>query len=236
MSKTRLKLLSIIIAFTLIICILNISVTTKQGIDYQVREIRLPLYLKILDFVDRHYNYKNLVANILGGTKDENDKTVRIFNWVTSHVQKNPQELPVIDDHPLNVLIRGYGVSDQFEDIFTILCTYAGMEAFFKMFKNSSNGVYYMSFVKVNGKWRPLSAFGGVYSTKDGAIASVNDILLDHKLLTPFVSRLPNFETDTFLKEIDSMDFKEWSVRTNGQSPAGRASCLIKKIFHRNRK
>jgi hypothetical protein len=210
-----------------------VSVTTKQGVNYQVHEIKLPLYLKMLDFIDRHYNYKNLLLNILGDTKNDNDKTIKIIKWVNANVRKNPKELPIIDDHPLNILIRGYGVPDQFEDIFTILCTYSGMEAFFKRFKNYSGELYYISFVKIYGKWCPLSAFGNVYAAKGSAIASVDDILLDKKLLVPFSSNLPNFETDTFLKEINGMYFKAKSIRINGQSPAGRVLCIIKSMFHR---
>lgn len=227
-KKNYLKSLLILIILVSIIIVLNIKVTTKQGIDYKVHEIKLPLYLKILDFVDRHYNYSNLVSNILGDAKGDNEKTVRIFDWITSNVRKNPKELPIIDDHPMNILIRGYGVQDQFEDIFTILCTYAGMEAFFKRFKNHSGGIYYMSFVKIGGRWRPLSAFGGVYAAKDGVIVSVDDILLDKELLAPFSSNLLNFDTDAFLKDIKSMDYNRWSVRTKGQSPVGRALSCIK--------
>src|SRR3989338_2882841 len=236
MKKNYLVILSTVVVFMSAMFALNVSVTTKQGINGQVHEIKLPLYLKMLDFVDRHYNYKNLVANILGDAKDENAKTLKIFNWVTANVRENPKELPIIDDHPLNILIRGYGMEDQFEDIFTILCTYAEMEAFFKLFKNHSGGGYYVSFVKIGGRWRPLSTFRGAYATKDRAIASVDDILLDKKLLTPFLSNLSNFETDSFLKDINSMDFKAWSVRTNGQSPIGRVSCFVKNIFYRNKK
>lgn len=212
---------------------LNVSVITKQAINGKVDAIKLPLYLKILDFVDRHYNYKNLVVNILGDTRDENDKVVKIFNWVISHVQKKPRELPVIDDHPLNILIRGYGMQDQFEDIFTILCTYAGLDAIFKSFKNNSGDVYYVSLIKINGRWSPLSASGGVYSTKNGAIASLDDILLDRKLMAPFISNIPNFESDTFLKEINTMDYNPGSIRVIGQSPMGRAMFHIKKMVNR---
>jgi hypothetical protein len=236
MKKVFLIVLVAVIMLISVISLLNVSVTTKQGIDYRVHEIKLPLYLKILDFVDRHYNYKNLVAYILGDTKNDDARTMKIFDWVTANVRENPEELPVIDDHPFNILIRGYGVQDQFEDIFTILCTYAGMEAFFKVFKNQSGESYYISFVKIGGKWCPLSAFRGVYAAKDGVIASVDDILLDRKLLTPFESKLLDFEMDTFLKEINGMTYKADSTRTNGQSPAGRALCFIKNIFHRNRK
>ncbi|MDP3791609.1 MAG: hypothetical protein Q8R38_06170 [Candidatus Omnitrophota bacterium] len=235
MNKARTKLLSIATALILIICILNISVVTKQGVDCRLHEIKLPLYLKILNFVDRHYNYKHIVKSITGDTKDDNAKAIKILNWVYTNVRKSPKELPSIDDHPLHVLIRGYGAGDQFEDIFTILCTYAGMDAFFKMFLNSSNRIYYISFVKIRGKWCPLSAFDGVYLTKNGSIASVNDILLDKKLLAPFISNLGNFETDTFLREIDNIDFNVWSVRAKGQSPGGRLLCIIRKFLYPNR-
>jgi len=234
MKKAHLIALLTVIMLMSVIFVLNVSVSTKQGVNYQVHQIRLPLYLKILDFVDRHYNYKNLVSNILGDTKDDNDKTIKIFNWITSNVRKNPKELPIIDDHPLNILIRGYGERDQFEDIFTILCTYARLQAFTKMFKNPSGEVYFISFVRIKGKWCPLSAFANAYSVKNGAIASVDDILVDNKLLAPLESSLPNFDPGSFLKEIRSMDFNIWSSRVKGQSPVGRAICFIKNIFDRN--
>lgn len=233
MNKVYTRLLSIAIALILIICVLNISVATKQAINGKVSAIKLPLYLKILDFMDRHYNYKNLVANILAGTRNENDKAVKIFNWVVSHVQKKPKELPVIDDHPLNILIRGYGMQDQLEDIFTILCTYAGMDSIFKSFKNSSGDVYYVSLIKINGRWCPLSASGGVYAARNGVVVSVDDILLDRKLLAPFISNMPDFEPDTFLKEISTMDYRPGSMRVIGQSPIGRALFHIKKMVNR---
>jgi hypothetical protein len=110
------------------------------------------------------------------------------------------------------------------------------MEAFFKMFKNYFGETYYMSFAKINGRWCPLSASGNTYATKESVVASVDDILLDRELLAPFSSNLPNFEMDTFLKETKSMDYKIWSIRTRGQSPVGRVSCLIKTIFYRNKK
>ena len=232
MKKNHIIVLAVVLVmFTSLMFILNIKVSTKQGINYQVHEIKLPLYLKALDFIDRHYNYKNLVSNLLVGTKDDSAKAIKILEYINANVQKNPKELPVIDDHPLNILIRGYGVQDQFEDIFTILCTYAGMEAFFEIFKDHPGEPYYISFVKIKGRWCPFSAFGGIYLTKNGAVASVDDILLDHKLLAPFVSNLPGFKTDTFLSEMGGIDFNKCSVRVKGQSPAGRVSCIIKNMF-----
>lgn len=219
MNKFFLKLLLIAVAAVLIVTILNTSVITKQGVNYQVHEIKMPVYLKLLDFIDRHYNYKNLVVNILGDTKNDNLKAIEILGWVKVNLRRNPDELPVIDDHPLNILIRGYGVEDQFEDIFTILCTYAGMRAFYKRFNNSSGERYFISFVKINGKWCPLSAYGGVYAHKNGLIASVDDLVRNRGLLEPFINSVENFEAESFLSEIAGIDFKQTSRRTTGQSP-----------------
>jgi hypothetical protein len=193
----------------------------------------MPLYLKLIDFIDRHYNYKNLVVNILGDTKNDNAKAIKILDWVNVNLRKNPKELPVIDDHPLNILIRGYGVEDQFEDIFTILCTYAGMKAFYKRFKNNSGERYFISFVKINGRWCPLSAYGRAFADKNGLIASVEDIVCNRVLLELFINNIENFEAESFLSEITRIDFKPTSRRTTGQSPFRRiiniAGEIIKK-------
>jgi hypothetical protein len=228
MKRFSLKLCAVLIGSVLIVSILNVRVITRQGVNYQVREIRVPLYLKLLDFIDRHYNYKNLVVNIAGDAKDSSSKVVKILGWVHANVRKNPQELPVIDDHPLNIIIRGYAVADQFEDIFSILCTYAGQPAFFKMFKNRLGRFYYISFVQIKGRWCPSSAFAGVYSEKSGAIASVEEIFLDKRLLEPFALKLPDFEVDSFLTEIKKMDFNASGGRVKGQSPGGRILYLIR--------
>ena len=63
--KNKIFALSIILILTLILgALLNIKTTTKQGINYHVTEVELPLYLKLLNFYDRHFNYKWLAEHI----------------------------------------------------------------------------------------------------------------------------------------------------------------------------
>lgn len=71
-----------------------------------------------------------MTKEITNGCTNDKDKAMAIFNWIASNIKKQPDELPVMDDHPLNIIIRGYGTRDQFEDIFTILCTYVNLPAF----------------------------------------------------------------------------------------------------------
>ena len=59
--------------------VLNISVTTKRGSNYIVTKIELPLYLKLLNFFDRHFNYKLLVKQIIGHLKTPEEKVFRLF-------------------------------------------------------------------------------------------------------------------------------------------------------------
>lgn len=230
--KSR-KIKYLLLLFLVIICfamILNIRVTTKQGINYEVRLIKIPLYLKILDFFDRHYNYIELVRRITSGSKTEQEKIIKVFEWVTQNVKRNPAELPVMDDHPLNIIIRGYGVNDQLEDIFTILCTYAGCEAFYKKFSNSQGLKYYISFVRIMGEWYPFSAYYNVCPLKNAKLYCVRDILAEPSILSLFSAGIPNFEREAFLEELKNMCFKAESSRVKGQNPLGRLVVYIRDL------
>jgi hypothetical protein len=216
-----------------LVLVLNAQVITKQGVNYNVHSIRIPLYLKILDFFDRHYNYIEIVKRITNGTHQEEQRVIKIFEWVDSNIKRSPEGLPVVDDHPLNIIIRGYGERDQFEDIFTILCTYAGFESFYKIFFNSRGLRYHVSFIKIKDKWYPFSAYYKVYISDKGKLCSVNDILTKPSLLSTFSTHIPNFETSTFLQEIKNMQFKAKAGRVRGQSPLGRLVYCYDNIFNK---
>ena len=135
LKKFIFKLLIGIALLTAMIVLLNIKVTTRQGVNYQVHTIRIPLYLKILDFMDRHYNYKQLVQRIIKNEHDKQERVMKIFSWTYHNIRKQPEELPVVDDHVWHIIVRGYGVSDQSCDVFATLCNYTGIDAFFHSFK-----------------------------------------------------------------------------------------------------
>ena len=112
---------------------LNFTVTTQKGVNFKVQTIKIPLYLKALDFFDRHYNYKLITKRIIRDAQNEQDKAMKILEWTYKNIKRQPKELPVIDDHVWHIIVRGYGLNDQFSDVFTTLCNYAGMDAFFTL-------------------------------------------------------------------------------------------------------
>ena len=157
-------LLLVVLAIIAIGFILNVNVTTKQCINYQCYTRKLPLYLKILDFFDRYYNYKQLVKIIINDTVTEQDRVMKIFEWTYENIKKRPAGLPVIDDHVWHIIIRGYGTSDQASDVFTTLCNYAGIDAFFTwaMTPDRSKKIPF-SFVKIKDKWYIFDPYNGIY-------------------------------------------------------------------------
>lgn len=159
--------------------VLNIEGTTRQGVDYKVQTLRLPLYLKMLDFYDRHFNYKLLAGRITAGAVKDEDKVMAIFKWTVENLREQPKELKVIDDHVWHIIVRGYGVNDQFSDVFTTLCDYAGLEAFFaRVYDKGKRSRLPFSFVKVDKSWRVFYPYNGAYfMNKNGHFASVEEII-----------------------------------------------------------
>lgn len=176
------KALSIILvtAFGLaaLLVVLNIPVNIKRGVNFQVTCVRLPLYLKILDFMDRHYNYKLLLNDIIDADDNPHDRVMKIFNWTGENIRQQPQSLPVVDDHAWYIIIRGYGTNDQSNDVFTTLCNYAGIDAFFDFIYSKDKGnVLPLSFAKLNNSWSVFDSYNGVYFiNKKGGLACLEDI------------------------------------------------------------
>ena len=121
----------ILILFLSVSTLLNMKVTTGQGINFKVSRIELPLYLKLLNFYDRHFNYKWLTRKITGHLKTKEEKIFRLFQWTHETIHKQPKDLPIMDDHVWNIYVRGYGINENFHDLFTTLCNYALADGFF---------------------------------------------------------------------------------------------------------
>ena len=110
-------------------------VTTKQGVNFEVSAHRLPLYLKAFEFLDRNAQYRQLANEITLGAAKDQARVLAVFNWTARRIQPAPEGWPVVDDHILNIIIRGYGTSDQRADVFATLATYAGVPAFWQKVK-----------------------------------------------------------------------------------------------------
>lgn len=214
-----------------IIAILNVKVTTREGINYQWQTIEIPLYLKVLDFFDRHYNYKWLVKKITDNSKQEEEKVLKIFEWTHKNIKKVPEGYPVIDDHVWHIIVRGYGADDQSSDVFTTLCNYAGVDAFFSwVYVKDRSSRIPLSFVKVNERWNVFDPYNGVYfKNREKGLASIEDISKGDWLVEGVDKiKKPDIDYTMYLKNLPSL--KEIGLkRANIQSPINRLRYEIKK-------
>lgn len=163
---------------------------TRTGVDYVVTERSLPLYEKALAFLDRDIRMRALAAQIVQDTSGSVARALIILEWTHGHVRPVPQGVPVIDDHPLGVLIRGYGTVDQAADVFANLAAYSGIRVMF-VFSRDGEGKprYAFGLAEIEGAWRVFDVREGrAFRDRTGALAAV-DLLRTDAALT---SNLPS--------------------------------------------
>jgi hypothetical protein len=225
-------MLSIFILAVGISIFLNIKVTVRQGINYQWHIIRVPLYLKILDFYDRHFNYKELVKRIIRDSKNNSERVLRILKWTYQNIRETPEDFPVIDDHVWHIILRGYGVRDQYSDVFATLCNYAGMDAYFSwVYSRDQTARIPLAFVKIDGGWSVVDPYYGVYfKNKNGEIADLEEIRSTGSLFADSVGVEPDMDYTPYLDNFPSIkDIK--LCRSNIQSPLNRLLFELKNWF-----
>ena len=227
------------IVFLLILCLialLNKKVTTKHGVDYKVSRITMPLYLKVLNFYDRHYNYKWLAKQITGHLDTREDKILRLFHWTYETIKRQPEGFPIMDSHPWDVYVRGYGVSDNFHDLFTTLCNYIGADAFFTALyiKDSGRGLQ-LSFVRIKRGWVAFDPYNEIYFRNNtGDLATIEEISKQDwhivKLAQIDISKA-NYEQYLVenLPRIEKLGSS--LLRANTQSPINRLRFQLHKWF-----
>jgi hypothetical protein len=130
MKKQYTVIIVIISIFIGTVLFLKTDTITQQGINYEVTSIKIPLYLKLHNFFDRHLNYQWTVDKIVNDRMTDQQKAEAIFTWTIQHIVRQPPQLPIIDDHPWHIIVRGYGVEDQMADVFAVLSNYAGLKSF----------------------------------------------------------------------------------------------------------
>jgi len=114
---------------TTAVVIANWPVTTRVGVNYAWSSQRLPLYEKLVNFLSRDLQLRRLAREVTVGVVNHQDKLLRMFTWVTTHIRPAPPDVPLVDDHVLHVIIRGYGADDQIAEVFAVLAGYAGFRA-----------------------------------------------------------------------------------------------------------
>src|SRR3989339_1039734 len=201
-----------IIFFVVFVMMLSIRVSTSQCVNYQCQQFPIPLYLKMLDFFDRHLNYKRLAESIATRKLSEKERVRLFLAWTVEHIKSNPPGLPVVDDHAWHIIVRGYGVDDQFQDVFTTLCNYAGADAFFDYFKDKTGKKKPLSMVKIEGEWCVFDAYNGIYfRNNQGQIASIKDILKDNYQLAGLIN-MKSSSTDykEYFYALASLKYDDW--------------------------
>jgi len=226
-NKKRLAWTSALIA--ILIFIFGYPLTYRIGIDGELFEKKIPLYAKACGFLYRDWAYREIVHNIIGWERNDTKKALLILRWVNDNIMYGiPQGLKVMDDHPLNIIIRQYGAKDQIEDIFTILCSYAGIKAgMYKCYNKEKSRHMILSFVNASGRWLIFDAARNKYfRNKKSGVGSVEDyyngdlILSDNEKAT----------YEEFLDGLKYIDFSS-STRPEEQNPFTRLPAELKKMF-----
>ena len=131
MGKKKIIYIFVCIIILTILIIANIKTTRTIGINYKVEVYNIPIYLKVLDFYDRHYNYKNLVKIINKNIHNEEDIIINTTKWIKNNIRKISKDIDVVDYHPLTIVERRLGTQDQFSDLLSVLLIYSNIDSFF---------------------------------------------------------------------------------------------------------
>jgi len=185
-SRRKRAILLIAVAVAFLWSVGYWPVRSRQGINYEVTQHTLPLSLKLAGFVYRDMEYRHLARALTRGVHRDEAKVLRLYEWVRSHITAgSPPGLPVVDDHVWNIIVRGYGESDQLADVLATLCAYAGIPADLALLGPPSGPmVHAVAMVKLDGRWCPLDPFYGiVVRHAEGRLMSREELLADPTLL-----------------------------------------------------
>ena len=222
----------VILLLGLCVALLNIEVTTGGGINYKVYTAKIPLYLKVLNFFNRHYNYKWLTERVVGDIKGEEEKALKILDWTFNHMKKQPEGLPVMDDHTWNIIIQGYGVHDSFGIVYATLCNYAGLDAFKTYLHDKKGSRRSITLVKINDEWSVIDPYNGIYfRNKNRDLASIKDIKNGNWRLVQIADTINSrMDYEIFFKSLPAK--MEFDLNTaNIQSPWNRLRFQIKNLI-----
>jgi len=226
------KYISILVLLVIFIGFLNINVSTRKGINYKLSTVRLPLYLKLLDFFDRHYNYSQLVKEIVKGAKTDEERVMSIFKWTNANIRKVPEGFPIIDDHVWYTIIRGYGMDDQFSDVFTTLCNYSGRTAFYLLLDNKDGAQRIpISFVEIKGRLCIFDPYRGVYfEDSNNNLIGIKAIQSGQAWVIRNLGVKPEVDYGSFFLNLPEIKLDELR-RANIQSPVKRLIFQINKLM-----
>lgn len=150
---------------------------TQQGVNFVVSTHTMPLYLKAFEFIDRSAHYERIASSLTDGLSSDEEIVETLFDWTRINVRDTPEGWTITDDHILNIIIRGHGMSDQQADVWTTLVTYAGVPAFWVALPQRAEQHVLLSFVLVDGTWRVCDVANGfLFRAENGELASLEQL------------------------------------------------------------
>lgn len=172
----RIALVQMLVVLALL-ALAHLPVTTKQGVDFEVTTHRIPLHRKVFEFIDRDAQYAFLASSITRSAASDTDRIRAVFDWVARRIQPNPPGWQVVDDHILNIIIRGYGTNDQRADVAATLTTYSGVPSFWrKVVSPDGERVLILTFALADGRWVVMDVANGfLFETLRGELATLDD-------------------------------------------------------------
>ena len=175
MKKRKFIFLLVLVFFLTMYFIANKKVTRSVGINYQVIEYQIPIYLKIMDFYDRHYNYKYLAKSINKNINNEKDIILHTTKWIKNNIKKIREGVDIVDHHTLTIVERRLGTDDQFSDLLSVLLVYSNIDSFYISEFNANR--HPLTFFKFNNYWSIIDPYFGVFFTNDeNLFASIESI------------------------------------------------------------
>lgn len=184
--RRRRRILISIAAIMAVTIIAQWPVTTRFGANYAWSNRQIPLYEKVINFVSRDLQLYRLARDLTAGASTDEEKLRRLFSWVADHVRPTPAGFPVVDDHVLYVIIRGYGADDQRTEVFVTLAGYAGFGGHVaRLEPPAARGHFlFVAFVACGDKLCVFDVTHGVIGRDaEGRLADVRQLMADPTLL-----------------------------------------------------
>ena len=159
--------------------VLQWPVTTRFGVNYQWSSRRITLFEKAVDFLSRDLQARRLAREVMSQAATPEEKILKAFAWVQDHVQPTPPGFPVVDDHVLHIIIRGYGAPDQRTEAFALLLSYAGIPAAPAVLKApEGDQAVNVAVARYGGKTFVFDVDHGlVFRNEQGALASLEELM-----------------------------------------------------------
>jgi hypothetical protein len=239
MGPSRLRRWSVLAASVVLLAVVACwPVETRSGFNYQYSGTRLRLYEKAIDFLSRDFQTRRLVRQVVAGRATDQERALAIFDWVTARVKPTPDGFPVVDDHPLYIIIRGYGQPDQQTEAFSLLASYAGMPSAATLLKDESNHGLVVAAVSVAGRVFLFDVVHRImFRDRDGSLADVDRLIADPSIVSAAARGLvvDNVPYERFFAPQSALrpTFARMELQKPWTRAADEAGNLISQVVHR---